>query len=95
MARTQPGDPFVWYGVALEYRSLGRIDDAEVTFRKLMGEFPDYVAAYLMAAQLFVQQGKVADAREALHLGIETAIRKNNAHARGEMEALLAELGGA
>ena len=33
-------DPFVWYGLAMEYRSLGRFDEALATFEALRGADP-------------------------------------------------------
>jgi predicted Zn-dependent protease len=36
-------DPFPWYGLALEYRNLGRVDEALQTFTALRASTPTYV----------------------------------------------------
>ncbi len=92
LTRTRPSDPFAWYALAMEYRTAGRAADAEDVFRRLMRDFSDYVPTYLMAGQFFAEAGRAGDAREALSLGREAATRMGNAHARGEIEALLASL---
>jgi hypothetical protein len=42
------GDPFAWYGLAMEYRSLERYEDALAVFESLRARTPDYVQMYLM-----------------------------------------------
>ena len=85
-------DPFLWYGLALEYRSLERNDDALATFTKLRADHPDYLAAFLMAGQLLEKMGRVEDAKEWLNAGIALAKRKSDSHALGELESALAAL---
>lgn len=85
-------DPFVWYGLAMEYRSLERYDDAVATFGALRARSPAYVPMYLMCGQLLEKMGRVADAREWLGAGIAAARSKGDAHAQGELEGALAAL---
>ncbi len=85
-------DPFVWYGLAQEYRTLGRDDDSLATFTKLREASPDYVAMYLMCGQLLEKMGRIADARDWLGAGIAAARAKRDSHALGELEAALSAL---
>jgi predicted Zn-dependent protease len=86
-----PGaDSFAFYGLAMEYRKEGRIDDAVATFDKLKAKDPDYVAMYLMAGQTLIDAGRSAEARTWLETGIAVAQRKGDSHALGELESALA-----
>ena len=62
-------------------------------FATLLKENPEYTAGYFMAAQTLAKMGKTVEARDMLTRGIDTAERTNNAHAKSEMEGMLAELG--
>jgi predicted Zn-dependent protease len=92
MTAAPNADPFAWYGLAMEYRSLGRLDDAIRTFETLRGRDPSYVAMYLMAAQVLSEQGRRDEARTWAQDGIAQAHRKGDTHAAGELESLLAGL---
>lgn len=92
MAEADPAKPFTWYGLAMEYKSLGRAEDAVLTFRKLITLDPRYVPAYHMLGRLFVEQGKADEARTVLAEGITVARQVGNSHAQGEMEGVLESL---
>jgi predicted Zn-dependent protease len=85
-------DPFVWYGLAMEYRSLGRHDDALRTFESLRSRAPDYVPMYLMCGQMLEKMGRVDDARAWLTSGIAAARAKGDGHALSELEGALQAL---
>ena len=84
-------DPFAWYGLALEYKTLGRVEDALRTFEALRAKNPDYVPMYLMCGQMLADAGN-AKAREWLEAGVATARAKKDSHALGELEAALDQL---
>jgi len=84
-------DPFAWYGLALEYKTLGRVDDALRTFTSLRTSTPDYVAMYLMCGQMLADVGR-PEAREWLEAGVKAATAKRDTHALGELEAALESL---
>jgi predicted Zn-dependent protease len=86
-------DPFAWYGLAMEYRSLERHDEALATFEALRGNSPDYVAMYLMCGQMLEKMGRPADARAWFSSGIEAARKKGDEHSVSELEAALGALG--
>ena len=87
-----PSDAFARYGLALEYSKQGDLDRALAEFSILLEKNPDYTAGYFMAAQTLAKIGRVEEAREMLRKGIASAERTNNAHAKSEMEGMLAEL---
>lgn len=80
-------DPMAWYGLAQEYRGLGRDDEALATFRTLRAKSPDYVAMYLMCGQLLEKMGQKDAALEWLDAGITVAKAKGDSHTLGELES--------
>ncbi len=85
-------DPFAWYGLALEYKTLGRIDDALRTFEQLRERTPDYVPMFLMCGQMLADAGRADAARTWLEAGVTVARAKRDTHALGEIEAALEAL---
>lgn len=84
-------DAFGWYGLAMEYRNEGRLDDAMRTFETLNQRFPDYLAQYLMAGQTLLTQGKKDAARVWLRRGIGLAESQANGKALSELQSALEE----
>jgi Flp pilus assembly protein TadD len=93
MLADDPKDPFLHYGLAMEYVSAG--DDAEAVrrFQELFAVAPDYVPAYLQAGQALVRLDRTDEARDVLGRGMAVAQRQRNDHAYGEMEGLMESLG--
>ncbi|HUQ49475.1 MAG TPA: hypothetical protein VM056_02080 [Terriglobales bacterium] len=89
-----PNDAFARYGLAMEYSKADDVDSSMQHFNHLVKLHPDYAAGYFMAAQLLARIGRTGEARRFLTDGIAAAARSGNAHAKGEMEAMLAELAG-
>ncbi len=87
-----PNDPFPRYGLALEYKNGGQLEEASQAFDALLAAFPDYTPAYLHAGNTLVARGLRAEARALFERGIEACVRKHDGHARGEIESALAEL---
>jgi predicted Zn-dependent protease len=85
-------DPLAWYGLAMEYRKLERIDEALQTFTTLRTRQPDYVAMYLMCGQMLAEASRKDEAREWLEAGIERARAKGDGHALSELESALSTL---
>lgn len=86
-------DAFAGYGLAMEYRSLERYDEALRAFETLRARFPEYVPMYLMCGQMLETMGRAADARAWLTGGMEAARKKGDAHALGELSSALEALG--
>jgi Flp pilus assembly protein TadD len=87
-----PTDPFPRYGLAMELRRLGRLEEARSAFAELLEGFPDYVPTYLMAGNNLVALGQRAEAITVLQRGVATATRKGDGHARNELASALADL---
>lgn len=91
-ANKQPNDPFPQYGLAIEYKNLGRLDDAARTFAELIARHPEYTAAYLHAGNVLLSLGRRDDARATYEAGIVACRKKGDAHALSELEAALGAL---
>jgi tetratricopeptide (TPR) repeat protein len=89
---TGAADSFAFYGLGMEYRKEGRIDDAVATFAKLKDKDPDYLPLYLMAGQTLIDAGRPAEARAWLETGIAVAQKKGDGKTLGELESALATL---
>jgi len=87
-----PNDAFSRYGIALDCAREGDHASADSHYRTLLQNNPDYVPAYLMYAQMLVQDDRREEAKSVLTTGMAAASRQANQHARSEMESLLAEL---
>jgi predicted Zn-dependent protease len=85
-------DSFAFYGLGMEYRKEGRVDDAVATFAKLRDKDPDYLPLYLMAGQALIDSGRGSEARSWLEAGIAVAQRKGDGKTLGELESALATL---
>lgn len=84
--------PLPSYGLAMEYRSLGRLDDALAAFERVHELDAGYVPAYFMCAQVLAEQGHVDAARAELDKGMAAARQVGDEHAYGEMDSLRASL---
>jgi predicted Zn-dependent protease len=89
-----PDDAFARYALAMEYRRLGDAPAALAEFDRLRERQPRYTAGYQMAAQLLLERGDMAAARERLQQGIACAQAENNGRATREMQAMLEEVEG-
>jgi cytochrome c-type biogenesis protein CcmH/NrfG len=87
-----PTNAFARYGLAMEHISQGNTDTALTEFTTLIQYSPDYVPAYQMSAQNLAKLGRSAEAVTRLKEGLLAAQRTHNAHATGEMQALLDDL---
>ncbi len=87
-----PSDPFPRYGLAMELKNLGQLAESDVTFAELERRHPDYVAQYLMHANVLTALRRTDDAKQCLERGIEVARKAGNGHALSEMQTALADL---
>jgi Flp pilus assembly protein TadD len=90
MAREQPEDAIVWYGLASEYVKLERWGEAAQSLRNVVRINPDYTAAYQLLGTALLNGGEKEEARQAWMQGIEVAARNGAWKARQHMEGLLA-----
>jgi Tfp pilus assembly protein PilF len=92
MLQRQPDDPFLLYGMAMEYKKADEPARALEYFGKVLRRDPNYCYAYYQRAQVHESLGELDQARRALREGLEAADRSGDGHARQEMEAALAML---
>jgi Flp pilus assembly protein TadD len=92
MLADEPNDPFLHYGLAMEYVSEGNDAEAVRRFRELLARTPDYVPAYLQAGQALLRLGDTDTARTLLETGIPVARGQGNQHAAEEMQGFLASI---
>jgi tetratricopeptide (TPR) repeat protein len=90
---SKSADPFAWYGLAMEYRSLSRHEEAISTFEQLRTRAPEYVPMYLMCGQVLESLGRLEEARAWLASGVDAARAKGDAHVLSELQAALEHLG--
>ena len=85
-------DPFAWYGLAMEYSGLGRLEDALRTFTHLRDLDQSYVPMYLMCGTMLAKAGRADEARQWFTEGIDAARDKGDNHALSELQTALASL---
>ncbi len=93
MLAEDPSDPFLRYGLAMDYAGSGEHAEAARCFLDLLRDSPDYVAGYLQAAKVLHQLGRDDEARDVARAGAAAARKKGDEHAAGELEFFLDDLG--
>jgi tetratricopeptide (TPR) repeat protein len=93
MVAQDPGNSFLRYGLAMEYRNAGDLRAAMEEFRALREGNPEYHAAYFHGGQTLERLGQLEEARRWYQEGIEVTTRKGDQHARSELQAALDLLG--
>lgn len=88
----RPDDPFTRYALAMHLRSMGRLAEAVEAFTQLTARSPDYIPTWLMLGQTLEAAGREAEAATAYQDGMAAAARRQDLHARGELEAALEAL---
>ncbi len=91
--KKDPKDPFILYGIALEYMSIKNYEEAEVYFKKILEADSNYVPAYMQYAQLKTDLNEIPEAKKLYEQGIKIAKQTGENHAANEMEDFLDELG--
>jgi predicted Zn-dependent protease len=91
-AQARPEDPFTRYALAMHLRSMDRLAEAAEAFTELTARSPDYIPTWLMLGQTLEAAGKDGEAAKAYEDGMAAATRRNDLHARGELDAALAAL---
>lgn len=79
-----PNDPFIIYGIALEYLNSDT-EKAKAYFKKLLDGHQDYLPTYYKAAQFAEAENRFDDALELYDKGIALATKTGDAHAKAEL----------
>ena len=90
-----PTDPFLRYGLALQYLREGDVEEGRQRLLALIAEDPgdQEVPAYQQLGQSYLDGGEMALAEQALRVGIARAEAKGDHHAAAEMTGFLDQLG--
>lgn len=91
MAKSQPHDPMIWYGLANEYIKVADWTNASGALRQVVQLNPDYTAAYQLLGSALFSQGLAKEACEVWQQGIDVAVRTGAVKAQNHMERLLKE----
>jgi tetratricopeptide (TPR) repeat protein len=89
MLAEDPHDPFLRYGLAMEYVSAGQDVEAVRCFEELLRINPDYVPGYMQAGRALVRLNRLEEARAIFQGGIATARKQGDLHAAEEMTGFL------
>jgi predicted Zn-dependent protease len=89
-----PLDTFLRYGLAIQCLREGDVVEGRRRLETLIADHPDdQIAAYQQLGQSYLETGETEAAASVLRTGIAKARLRGDAHAAGEMEGLLAQLG--
>jgi tetratricopeptide (TPR) repeat protein len=89
MVTSGQADAFAYYGLAMEYRRLGRFEESLTVFKKLREKDPGYLPMYLMVGQVLTELGLPEEKGEWLNAGIALARERGDMKTLGELEAAL------
>lgn len=88
----EPGDPFLWYGVAQEHAKVGDVAKAVAAFDRCLELDPLYCYAYYHKARCLVDAGRAGEAIDVVKAGIAAAKQAQDSHAASELSGLLEEI---
>lgn len=89
--KSEPEDPFNWYAIAMEYKSID-ISKAKYHINHLLTHFPDYLPTYYQAAELLIEASKNEEAEGILEKGIQLAQVQKDSNTLRELRNLLNNL---
>lgn len=92
MLERDPNDAFLLYGAAMEHKKAGRFAESIEYLRRTLGIDAGYCYAFYQLGQVYEQLGDAPAAKRSYEDGITTATRKNDAHAKSELETALSML---
>lgn len=80
-----PNDPFLQYGLALEFLHH-EPHQALAAFERLLKDFPNYLPTYYPAAHLVIELGNSQRGEEIFLSGMELAKRQRDQKTEGELK---------
>jgi tetratricopeptide (TPR) repeat protein len=89
MLTEDPDDPFLRYGLAMEYVSAGQDEEAVRCFEELLRMAPNYVPGYMQAGRALTRLNRIEEARAVFQSGIAAAQQQGDRHAAEEMAEFL------
>jgi tetratricopeptide (TPR) repeat protein len=91
LLREDPDDPFLRYGLAMEYAASGELERGAELLLELIARpaGSPYIPAYLQAGQMLIRLQRIDEARQILQQGIVVAQAAADWHAASEMQSFL------
>ncbi len=93
MLEKTPTDPFLLYGIGLEYKKAGDAKHAVEFLDKVIAVDPGYCYAYHQRGLVYESINDIDSARRSYREGMDAARKKGDSHAYGEIEAALQMIG--
>lgn len=93
MLAKEPNDPFLLYGIAMEYKKQNDTASALDYFRRTIAADAGYCYAYYQMGQTLESTGDTAAAKKAYTDGIAAARVKGDHHAASEIVGALEMIG--
>jgi len=90
--QSEGNDPFILYGIAMEYMSSQDFDMAAEYLIKNMEEFPDYVPTYYQLGVCLDEMDEVEKAISVMKIGRKIAISSNDEKAVSELSSYIQNL---
>lgn len=69
----QPEDEFLLHALAMEYKKMNRLDDAERLLKRVIDKNPKYIGSYYQLAQILQDKGCEPDALNTYEQGMKMA----------------------
>ncbi len=92
MARGNPGDPRLQFGLAVEYMNAGRLQEGVEALRSYLDQAEDEGNGWGRLGAALAELGKREEAREAYRRGIEVASKRGHDGLTEELEEALEDL---
>lgn len=86
-------DTFTRFAIAMEYRKLGRPEEALAELKGLVTDSPQYVGAYLHLGNLYLESGDLVAAQRVYEKGVRIAEQQRDHHAKSELQAAALNVG--
>jgi hypothetical protein len=82
--KEEPGNPFNFYALALEYRESDKPAAAEL-FDFVLSNFPNYLPVYFPAAHFFYEEDDLLKAKQVFESGLALAYDLQDEKAKKEL----------
>jgi tetratricopeptide (TPR) repeat protein len=89
MLQKEPSDPFLLYGIAMEYKKQNNSTAALEYFSRTLSADAGYCYAYFQMGQVNESTGDIPAAKKAYNDGIAAARKKGDGHAEQEITSAL------